>query len=106
MTSNRDEIEVWLRHGLDDFEPRHVASRTVVARSERRRRRRLGGFAAVAVAATAAIVFAVALTPSDHPLSPPTVSASVQLTMPGRVLDSVAGAGALWVLTCETSCDK
>jgi hypothetical protein len=106
MTSNRDEIAVWLRRGLDDFEPRHVDSRNVVARLERRRRRRLGGFAAVAVAATAAIMFAVVLTPSDHPLSPPMVSASVQLTMPGRVLDSVSGDGALWVLTCETSCDN
>lgn len=108
MTSNRDEIAVWLRRGLDDFEPRNVDPQHVVAGSERRRRRRLGGFgfAAIAAATAAAIVFAVALTPSDHPLSPPTVSASVQLTMPGRVLDSVSGGGALWVLTCETSCDN
>jgi streptogramin lyase len=97
---------VWLRRGLDDFEPRDVVPQQVAAVSERRRRRRRGGFAAVAVAVAAAIVFAVALTPSDHPLSPPTVSASVQLTMPGRVLDSASGDGALWVLTCETSCDN
>jgi hypothetical protein len=106
MTSNRDEIAMWLRRGLDDFEPRALDPQHVVVGSERRRRRRLGGLAAVAVATAAAIVLAVVLTPSGDPLNPPTVSASVQLTMPGRVLDSVSGDGALWVLTCESSCNN
>lgn len=106
MSSNGDDIAVWLRRGLDDFEPREIEPRHLVANAQQRRRWRMGGYAFAAAAVATAIALIVALAPSDEPLGPPTVSASVQLTMPGRVLDSAPEGGTLWVLTCDTSCNK
>jgi streptogramin lyase len=106
MTSNGDDIGVWLRRRLDDFEAREIDARQIADHTRRRRRRHLGGYAIVAVAAVAVIALVLAASPSDQPLGPPTVSASAQLTMPGRVLDSAADGGTLWVLTCDMSCNN
>lgn len=106
MTSNGDDISVWLRRRLDDFEPRDIDPRQILAHTGRRRRRRLGGYAVAAAAAATAIALVFAVAPSDEPLGPPTVRASAQLTMPGRVLDSASEGGTLWVLTCDTSCNS
>ncbi|HEV2857699.1 MAG TPA: hypothetical protein VGW80_04775 [Solirubrobacterales bacterium] len=105
MSSNGDEIGVWLRRRLADFEPREVDPHQITNPSGRRRRT-LGGFAVAAIAAAAAIALIFAAGPSDEPLGPPTVRASAQVTMPGRVLDSASEGGTLWVLTCAMSCDN
>jgi hypothetical protein len=105
MPRNGDDIAVWLRRGLDEFEPRNIDARQI-APDPRRRRRRRGGYAVAAAAVAAAIALVLAAVPSDEPLGPPPVRAAAQVTMPGRVLDSASEGGTLWVLTCDVGCDN
>lgn len=102
---NRDDLGTRIEQGLEEIAPRPVSSDVIASRARRRRTRRRGAMSAVlAIAAIAVVAILVAGGPSDGPLGPPTVEASAQITLPGRVVSTASEGGYLWVLTCSTNC--